>query len=612
MTPTIHSDASGRRLKILCAMLFSALLLAGVTSLSASLIPFSMLLARVRSVSDSGQGSFFSPEFYRTMQMRLRLIGIANLAAGIALFWFRRRMVEWARRVFSDALILARDFCLAASSLPAIDRLALACLTLFAAVLRIPFLSQPMRYDEAITYLEYSSRPFYVALSFYNMPNNHLFHTLLVRLAYLALGNHPWALRLPAFLAGLYLVPATYAAARSLYRNSGALLAAALVASSSILIEYSTNARGYGIVCLLFMMMIPASAYALRHRNWAAWLLLAAVSALGFYTIPIMLYPFGGVVVWLLISILIGDAKQDAREDAHSDARTALTGLFVACVLTMLLAGELYSPVLAVSGPKALFANKWVAPSPFFLLISKLPASLASTWRDWNRDLPMWLTILLASGFAISLLWHRRIGRQRLPLTLALLLWVSPLVFMQRVIPFERVWLFALPLYFIGAAAGLAIALEPLFERLHLRHATALVAAGLALFAGLRVERGGSVYLSSVYLSNESRGIPTLGTWLKGQLHPGDVIVAVPPSDGPLHYYLQNEGVPAAHLASHSGSPDGPGPHRRFVVVNQASGDTVERVCETAHAPLPNGDAKLLVQFESAALYEIPLVPEHD
>jgi len=395
MKPAMHSDgtapglsddaAGARALKILCDVLITGLLFAGFASIMASLIPFSVLLARVRSVSDSGQGTFFSPQFYQAMQMRLRLIGIANLAGGIILFALRGQMYNWARRVFTDTLILARDFCLAAQSLPITDRLALAGLTFFAAALRIPLLSQPMRYDEAVTYLEYSSRPFYVALSFYNTPNNHVFHTLLVRLAYLVLGNHPWALRLPVLLAGLFLVPASYAAARSLYHagldhNSGALLAAALVASSSMLIEYSTNARGYEIVCLLFMTMIPVGAYALRCSNWAAWLLLAVVSALGFYTIPIMLYPFGGLVVWLLLSIAGGDARQedaqqdaeqqdaqggarvvaryDARGNVQSAARSALTGLAVAIVLTMLLAGELYSPVLAVSGPKALFANK--------------------------------------------------------------------------------------------------------------------------------------------------------------------------------------------------------------------------------------------------------------
>src|ERR1700722_8509703 len=221
-----------RALKILCAVVISGLLLAGLASLAVSLIPFSAFLARVRSVSDSGQGTFFSPEFYRAMQMRLRFIGIANLAAGIILLGLRQQMNRWAQRVFSDALVLTRDFYRDAHSLPLIDRLALAGLTLFAA-LRVPLLSHPMRYDESVTFLEYSSRPFYVALSFYSTPNNHVFHTLLMRLAYLALGNHPWVLRSPAFLAGLCLVPATYLAARTLYHNSGALLAAALVASSS-------------------------------------------------------------------------------------------------------------------------------------------------------------------------------------------------------------------------------------------------------------------------------------------------------------------------------------------------------------------------------------------
>src|SRR5271166_4004898 len=204
MPPAKHSDATvpdlsraapgasagARGPKILCALLITGLLLAGVASIAVSLIPFSMLLARVRSVSDSGQGTFFSPQFYRAMQMRLRLIGIANLAAGIILLSLRRQMFTWARRVLTDALILARDLCLAGRSLSTIDRLALAGLTFFAAALRIPLLTQPMRYDEAVTHLEYSSRPFYVALSFYSTPNNHVFHTLLVRLAYLGLGNH--------------------------------------------------------------------------------------------------------------------------------------------------------------------------------------------------------------------------------------------------------------------------------------------------------------------------------------------------------------------------------------------------------------------------------------
>ena len=91
-------------------------------------------------------------------------------------------MYNWARQVSRDTLILAEDVGSAARSLPAIDMVGLACLTLFATILRLRFLLQPMRDDQAYRFLAYSSHPFYVALSFYNAPNNHLFHTLLVRL----------------------------------------------------------------------------------------------------------------------------------------------------------------------------------------------------------------------------------------------------------------------------------------------------------------------------------------------------------------------------------------------------------------------------------------------
>src|SRR5579863_1322617 len=56
---------------------------------------------------------------------------------------------------------------------------------------------------------------------------------------------------------------------------------------------------------------------------------------------------------------------------------------------------------------------------------------------------------------------------------------------------------------------------------------------------------------------------------------------------------------------------NGSGPRRRFVVVNETWGDTVPQVCEAARQPhQQNWDARLAVQFESAALYEVPFVPQ--
>ena len=71
----------------------------------------------------------------------------------------------------------------------------------------------------------------------------------------------------------------------------------------------------------------------------------------------------------------------------------------------------------------------------------------------WNRDVPLPLAALLVIGFAIASVRPTRVQR-RMPLGL-----LAPLVCLvsslaQRVAPFERVWLFLLPLYFAIAAAG--------------------------------------------------------------------------------------------------------------------------------------------------------------
>lgn len=372
-------------------------------------------------------------------------------------------------------------------------------------------------------------------------------------------------------------MPASYIAARALYQTGGALLAAGLVASSSVLIEYSTNARGYSLVCLIFVALISLAAYAVRTQNWTAWFCLAIVSALGLYTIPIMLYPFGGIVIWLLLCMVIGDARFNSWG--------SVTGLISAVGLTVFVTTELYSPVLAVSGPKALFANKWVAASPLHIFLRGLPVSLASTWQGWNRGVPSIVAMALAAAFFVSLLRHRRCSKFPVPIVLALILWVLPVISIQRVVPFERVWLFALPLYFIASAAGVATVTAPL-DRFRLRQAVILVGIAVSLVLGIR-----ALLSNSIYLSNEGRDLDSLALYLKGRLAPGDSVVVVPPSDGPMLYYFQKEGVPSSYLNAEK-------PDRKLLVVNEVSGDTVQKLLSVTRAadqggPFPSASRQI-------------------
>ena len=79
----------------------------------------------------------------------------------------------------------------------------LSVVTILAGINRLALMESPMLHDEAYTVVTYADS-FFHALTDYSMPNNHVFHTLLVNLSVRAFGLAPWSARLPAFLAGVW------------------------------------------------------------------------------------------------------------------------------------------------------------------------------------------------------------------------------------------------------------------------------------------------------------------------------------------------------------------------------------------------------------------------
>src|SRR5205085_11539557 len=106
------------------------------------------------------------------------------------------------------------------------------------------------------------------------------------------------------------------------------------------------------------------------------------------------------------------------------------------------------------SGADKLVGNRFVLPLTWTELGPELARSLMRTWSFWNRDIPWPLAALLLLGFVLTVVFELR-SRSFPPGLLAPVVCLV-LVVLQRVAPFERVWLFLLPLYFAVAAAGLA------------------------------------------------------------------------------------------------------------------------------------------------------------
>jgi hypothetical protein len=415
-------------------------------------------------------------------------------------------------------------------------RIALAIVLAIGVALRVAYLGQPMRYDESVTYMYFVRLPWAEALSTYTYPNNHLLHTMLAKGSVAMFGNYPWALRIPALLAGVAVVPASYLVVRAMYGARAALLAAGLVASSGVLVLYSTNARGYSFIVLAFLLLLLL-AFRLREASHPSqWIVFAIVAALGLWAVPVMLYPIGCVAVWYALTAAV--------EGKRAELKRLVIALGVAGLLTILL----YWPVFSRSGVAAVTRNRFVIPSPWFDFFSELPGTIREALQSWGLGLPplLSLVLLVAAGFA--LVRHRAVSSLRIGIPLTAFVWSAWLLVVNHRAPFARTWLWFLPIAAGLAGAGIVAGIERAGER-----GRRMALQGVPLLAVvLTVACSFSVVTSFAVLLNRDTGTyreaEEATHILRSMLGPRDRIIAAIPTNGPLEYYLHRAGIDRAQL----------------------------------------------------------------
>lgn len=409
--------------------------------------------------------------------------------------------------------------------------------------LRYSFLFRPIRSDEACSFIRWASQSFEFIIKDYSSANNHIFHTILMRLSYLLLGMEPWKLRMPAFIAGILIIPATYLLFRLLYDKNTALLASALVASSSFLIEFSVNARGYTLVALFFLLNFSLAYYLIHNQNFWGWTAFALISALGFYTIPVFLYPFGTVCLWIFFSIF---------KEVNEERNKKLFLPFFFVLLTFFLTFLFYLPVIQYSGLDALIAHKYVLPQPWKKFWPELLASVFPNFELFHRDIPQFLRLILLSGFFLSIIFHQKIANFKVQIIYSILGFMIPVVLLQRVVPQNRIYLFLFPIYYGLASAGLNYFLKKLTSVFKNRKAEELILLFFALLLsttlGMRVIQNQSVYYSN--FTGSFRNAEKVTLFLKSYLKQKDKILAVSPTYYPLLYYFEYHNLPTHHFYS--------------------------------------------------------------
>lgn len=430
-----------------------------------------------------------------------------------------------------------------------------ALILLVAFGVRLAILGGPMRFDEADTFDYFASRSFFNLLTDYTAPNNHILHTALVRASYLVFGHSPPALRLPALIAGMLILPLVFQLTRRLFDEPSAYFAMALAAGQPALIAYSANARGYTIVAACTLAIFLAASFLRDGRNRFAWLVFVMAGAVGMFTIPTMLYPLSAASVWA-----VWTAPEARRKGLAAEIAIAAIGIAAASVC-------FYAPAAARTGIHALVANRYVAPLPWPAMWENLPGLARASLALWTDHLSA--PVALVVGAAVLAGLSDRASRRLAAIVLGTaLVWMA----VQRVMPYARVFTYAAPLVCVIAGAGIA----RLLSRAN-QSAPLLAPALAAIFA---VNYDLSYFRSPTRSESLHRELAALTPRLLHEAGPGTAVYGVIPLSEPIRYGFLTSGRPRGQVLAPdvaSGDPPDLEGWKELIVVRPRAEPASER-----------------------------------
>ena len=450
---------------------------------------------------------------------------------------------------------------------------------LSGVVMRFRYLFGAPQYDEAYSFVNFARRPFYQAIMDYSSTNNHLLNTAFMHLCYLIFGQQDWAMRLPVLIAGILLLPASYFFARKTLGHHSALIGTALVATSPMLIHYSTEARGYIMVTLASFWTADRLIAAILGNRRIDWIMALAAAVAGFMAIPIMIYPFTAIVLWALFTKHVPQTGQTANPDdvpltnrplptssGQPQVETSgtcphLTSILIWTASVLILSLLFYLPAWVISGTAAydqrftqsLSLTSWLQQYVPALVMAVQHASpfLCFHFSHFRLEffIPLAATIFGIIG-GISLIWNRpNTSPSSLSTGSRWLFIIIPAITLaafavQRIAPPPRIFVFLAPWWLLLIGHGIHRGIDFLTHR-QVRHAEkitpylslAVVLCGLLL-----------VFTHTVPYYPARNGlvqdVPNVARFLKTNIQPNHRVYVLNPWDKPLEYELIKLALP--------------------------------------------------------------------
>jgi len=568
----MHKKSSSNQLRLI---LIGVTIIGGVVFGLLFFLPFEYQKSWVDQLAADGTVQSYTLGVYTSIKYCAGPFAVLFSGVIVFLIGFKRRansLINSAVLSSAKSLSLRRDEIkeLIKTILPskedAIPLMILSGIIILGAFFRYAYLWRPMGHDETYTFIAFASRGLRISITDYHLPNNHVFHTILVNMVYQMFGDSPAVIRFPAFLAGILIIPATYITGRIFYNSNVGLVGASIVASLPVLIDYSTTARGYTIITLFALLIICLAAYVKEHRNMLAWGLLVIFSSLGLYTNPTMIFPVGMTYTWLLLSKLIRDVSDTYGTKYY-------LYLLISSLAIIIIALILYLPIILNSGIQSLIGNDVIEALSWSDFTQSIEPRIKNTWLEWNRGLPHAISLIAIIGLIASLFVPKLPKDRRMPLILAGILWIGTALLVQRVAPWPRIWLFLLPFFVIWISAGIIGLFELVFRRIPRGDSLMVGLIGILIAVPLitGLMRNYPQYDQKLHSQGE---VEKVADFLKDYLQPADVVVVTSPDTVVLKYYLRRNGLAKEFTELEKGKSF----EKAIVVVNQAQGQTLEYV----------------------------------
>lgn len=406
-----------------------------------------------------------------------------------------------------------------------------------AVILRLIHIYDQISHDEGYTYTVFSSTSLFNIITNYHLPNNHVFNSLLIYFSTHLFGIQPWVIRLPSLLAGILLIPSVSILANQVYDKHTALLSSILVAIIPGAILYSTIARGYSLVSFFTVVALIMACYVWNHKNLFAWSLLVLFCAFGFYSNPVMLFPFGIIFAWLFFENLV------SHPEAYKSKQKFLKYWLLSGFSTAIIVLILYTPIFIYSGVDKVFANQWVSPQPWAGYLKSFPSQIPNIWQEWTTGLQSAWKIVLIIGFTLSLVLHQRISRFHFPLQIAAFIWITFLVIVQRPEQAPKAWAFLQALFAMWCAAGIIGLFKLISKKLPLR----VSLSGIVVCIAVMIISIGAIKLAPTVQNRWADKGPVENTIIaiKSQIDTSDLIIIDTPYDAASWYYAALYGIPS-------------------------------------------------------------------